>query len=291
MYKKITILCLCLFLFTTAANSEEIAAMCAQPYDMSWKGTKLLTNVTGMTFLSQAIANSIVKKELRKSMGSKDFKVKMKSFSAKDLADGRFKSLNITGKNLNLDGVYLSEFEASTICDFNYVKATTKSIKFKENFGINYSMKVSNEDLKKTVLSKDYLKYLSSFNIKAGSVNILELKNVDVNLKDDKFYFSINMNNTIFNYSVPFNVDVAAKMKIQNGKIKVTEVSWLNKNKTINLSQLTNILNIINPLKYTVNVLDNENAKVELKTLDIHCDKLVMDGTLFIPKNTEESRK
>ncbi|MBR2525910.1 hypothetical protein IKE67_05550 [bacterium] len=291
MIKKLAILFLCLFTFSLNVNASEISSMCAQPHDLSWTGTKILTNVTGMTFLSQAIANSIVKKELRKSMGSKDFKVKMKSFSAKDLADGRFKSLDINGKNLNLDGIYLSEFSASTICDFNYVKATTKTVSFKENFGMNYSMKLTEADLKKTILSENYIKLLKSINLKMGDINLLELKNVDVNLKDDKFLFALNLQNTVFNYSIPFNINAAAKMKVQNGQIQASEITMLNKNKTVNLTQITNIINMINPLKFTANILDNSNAQVAIKTLDIKGDKLTLDGTLFIPKNTEESRK
>lgn len=290
MFKKIMLLFMCILIFSAYTEASEQSLACAQPYDMSWTGTKVLTNITGMTFLSQAIANSIVKKELRKSMGSKDFKVKMKSFSAKDLADGRFKSLNIDGKNLNLEGIYLSEFSASTICDFNYIKATTKSIQFKENFGLNYSMKITEDDLKKTLLSENYIKALKSINMKIGDINLLELKNVDLKLKDNKFLFTLNMQNTIFNYSIPFNINASAKMKVKNGQIEASEVSMINSNKTVNLTQVTNIINLINPLKFTANILDNKNAQIAIKTIDIDGKNLVMDGTMFIPKDTVENR-
>ena len=290
MFKKIMLLFMCILIFSAYTEASEQSLACAQPYDMSWTGTKVLTNITGMTFLSQAIANSIVKKELRKSMGSKDFKVKMKSFSAKDLAGGRFKSLNIDGKNLNLEGIYLSEFSASTICDFNYIKATTKSIQFKENFGLNYSMKITEDDLKKTLLSENYIKALKSINMKIGDINLLELKNVDLKLKDNKFLFTLNMQNTIFNYSIPFNINASAKMRVKNGQIEASEVSMINSNKTVNLTQVTNIINLINPLKFTANILDNKNAQIAIKTIDIDGKNLVMDGTMFIPKDTVENR-
>lgn len=291
MFKKLIGICLFVVTFSASAFASDLSSMCAAPYDMSWKSTKVLTNVTGMTFLTQAIANSIIKGELKKATGSKGFKANMKSFSANDLAAGRFKSLTITGKNLNLDGVHLSEFNASTICEFNYIKATKKSVKFKENFAMNYSMAISNEDLKKTVLSKDYLSFLHSMNFKMGGVNLFELEDVDVNFKDDKFYFSMKMKNTLFNYTIPFNMDVSSKMKVQNGKIKVSEVKLENLNQKISLTQITNLLNMINPLTFSVDVLDNKNTKLAIKTLDIEKDKLTIDGTLFVPKNTEEVRK
>lgn len=291
MYKKLTSLFISLLFTVSIANASDISAMCAQPYDMSWKGTQILTNITGMTLLSQAVANSIVKKELKNSTGEKNFKVKMKSFSAKDLAAGRFKSLNISGKDLNFDGVYLTNFSASTICDFNYIQANKNSVKFKENFAMNYSMTVSDNDLRKTVISEDYLKFLKSLNLKFGGLSLLELENVDVKLQNDKLVYSLKMNNSMFNYNIPFNIDVSAKMKVQNGQIKATEVALANKNQKLNLTQVTNLLNMINPLNFTVNVLDNANTQVALKNLDIQGDKLILDGTLFVPKNTEESRK
>ena len=291
MIKKILGIALSLFLSTTCCFASDLSDMCAQPYDLSMKGTRFLSAVTGMNTLSQAIANSIIKKELKKSTGTKGFKVKMKSYSAKDLASGRFKSLKISGKDLNFDGVYVSNFDAETICGFNYVSLNKNSIKFKENFAMNYSMTITDEDLHKTVLSTDYLNFLHSLNVKIGSFNLLELEYLDAKFKDDKLLFSMNMNNKMFNYSIPLYIGASAKISVKNGKIILSQVHLENLNKKINLTQLTNLLNKINPLTYTVDVLDNKNSKVAIKTLNIKEDKLILDGTLFVPKNTDEKRK
>lgn len=291
MIKKILVICVCLTMAVTSANAKDLSIYCAEPHNMSLKSTRFLSTITGFTPLSQAIANSIVKKELAKSTGSKGFKVKMKSFSANDLMAGRFKSLDISGNNLNFDGVYVTKFNASTVCDFNYVKATPKTVTFVDNFPMTYSMTITDSDLKKTVLSKDYLTFLKSLNVKFGGLSLLELKDVDVNLKDDKFHFVLKMNNKMFNYNVPLNMNLSAKMKIQNGKIKVTEVASEGLNQKLNLTQLTNLLNLINPLNFTVDVLGNSHSKLALNNLDIKGNKLVLDGSIFIPKSTSEDHK
>ena len=166
MIKKLIALLTTIMLTSSITFADDLTQFCAQPYDMSMKGTKFLTAITGMNFLSRAIANSVVKSELKKSTGAKGFKVKMNSFSAKDLAAGRFRGLDISGDNLDFDGVYVTQFNANTVCDFNYVKATTKDIKFKENFIMKYNMTISDVDLRKTLLSKNYLTFLNSLNIK-----------------------------------------------------------------------------------------------------------------------------
>lgn len=291
MFKKSFLSLVLISALSLSASASDMSTYCASPHDLSLKGTQILTNVTGMTLLTQAVANSIVKSELKKSTGANGFKVKMKSFSAKDLVDGRFKSLNITGKNLNFDGVYVSEFNANTVCNFNYIKATKKNVYFKDNFVMNYNMTVSDSDLRKTVLSKDYLSVLKSLNLKTYGLNLFELKDVDVKLKNDKFYFTLKMNNKIFNMSLPLNVELSTKMIVENNKIKVSEVAFENLNQKINLSQVTNLLNLINPLNFTVDVMGNKNTKLSLNDFVIKGDKINLSGTVFVPKNAVDTLK
>ena len=290
MIKKLIALLTTIMLTSSITFADDLTQFCAQPYDVSMKGTKFLTAITGMNFLSRAIANSVVKSELKKSTGAKGFKVKMNSFSAKDLAAGRFRGLDISGDNLDFDGVYVTQFNANTVCDFNYVKATTKDIKFKENFIMKYNMTISDVDLRKTLLSKNYLTFLNSLNIKVGPMNLMELKDVDVKLKADKFYFILKMNNQIFGRNVPVTLNMSSKMKIENGQFKVSEVTFENFNQKISLTQLTNVLNLINPLNFTVDVLNNKNTKLALNNFDIKGNKIMLDGTVFVPKNTEQKK-
>ena len=290
MIKKLIALLTTIMLTSSITFADDLTQFCAQPYDMSMKGTKFLTAITGMNFLSRAIANSVVKSELKKSTGAKGFKVKMNSFSAKDLAAGRFRGLDISGDNLDFDGVYVTQFNANTVCDFNYVKATTKDIKFKENFIMKYNMTISDVDLRKTLLSKNYLTFLNSLNIKVGPMNLMELKDVDVKLKADKFYFILKMNNQIFGRNVPVTLNMSSKMKIENGQFKVSEVTFENFNQKISLTQLTNVLNLRNPLNFTVDVLNNKNTKLALNNFDIKGNKIMLDGTVFVPKNTEQKK-
>lgn len=284
-----------LFIFLLSVNSvkasENWSSYCVQPYDLSLKGTQILTNITGMSFLSRSIANSVIKNELKKASGTNGFKVKMKTYSAKDLLDGRFKSLNITGKNLDIDGLHISNFSADTVCDFNYVKATTKSVTFKDNFIMKYNLDITEDDLRKTVISDDYVKKLKSLNLNILGLNLFELKNVDVKLENNKFYYMLGMNNKIFNKSIPLNLVISANVAIVNGKIKTRHITLENFNtKLISISQASKLLNLINPLSFTINIAGNSNSKITLSNMIIQDKKIILDGILFIPKNTEEKR-
>ncbi len=285
MKQKILIITLFLLILGQVSFAQDLSAYCAQPHDLSLKTTRFLSNATGTTAISQNIANALIKRELRNSAGMKGLKVKIKSFSANDLLAGRFKSLTLNGSNLDFNGVHVSKFSAKTICDFNNIRATGNPIIFRDNFAMQYDIAISSDDLKKTVKSPTYQALLSMINVKTAGINLFNIKDVDVSFKEDKFVFGLKMDNNVFGYSMPVAMDVATKLLVQNGKIKVTELSLDNSNHKINLSNLTKVLNVINPLSFSTDILGNEGTKVSVDNLKIERSKLHLDGTLFVPKS------
>ena len=45
------------------------------------------------------------------------------------------------------------------------------------------------------------------------------------------------------------------------------------------------ILNYLNPLDFSVNILDNKDAKVSVENVDIRNNAIVADGVVVIPKD------
>ena len=107
---------------------------------------------------------------------------------------------------------------------------------------MKYNMIISDVDLRKTLLYKNYLTFLNSLNVKVGALNLMELKDVNVKLKGDKFYFTLKMKNQIFGRNIPVNLNLSSKMKIENGQFKASEVTLENLNQKVRLTQLTNVL-------------------------------------------------
>ena len=100
------------------AADTNYAKLCpVNPYKSQITPSK----VTGMNWLTEKIAQGIIKHELKKETKGK-FKVVIKSRSTTDLLNGKFNYLSMTGKNLNLDGSHISKFTSTTVCDFNSVK-------------------------------------------------------------------------------------------------------------------------------------------------------------------------
>ena len=127
----------------TAGSSVEAASSyyCAAPYDLSSKPARMFTKVTGANFMSEKIAERILKSEVTKNADGK-FKVGVDSFSLSDLTAGRFKGMQIHGENVVADGVYFSTMDLKTLCDFNYIvydKKNSTAI-FKEDFPLFFGV-------------------------------------------------------------------------------------------------------------------------------------------------------
>lgn len=285
MKKLVLLLGLIFFTAGQAFAICDYTSMCAQPYDLSSKSAQITSNITGMTFLTEKIAQSFIKSALKKETKEK-FKVEMKSFSANDLMHGRFKSLKISGKNLEIEGVYLTSLNVQTLCDFNYVELNLnkKSIKFKENMIMGFSTEISDKDLRKTVQSTGYLEMLNKINLSSMGITFFKVSGADVQIKNNKLYFTINVTSPLS--AIPISVIVRSDIKVEEGKIVLTRFDLVNPFTVIDLSKAAYILNALNPLTFSTNILNNKNSKMRVQSVDIIGDKILIKGTVFIPKNT-----
>lgn len=283
--KKLVLLLGLMFLTSTQAFALcDYSLMCSpEAYDLSSKSGQVLSKVSGMTFLTEKIAGAIIKKELKKATKEK-FKVEMKSFSASDLAHGRFKSLKISGKNLDIDGVYLTSFEAKTLCDFNYVDLSNKSIKFKENMVMGFSMEISDTDLRKTMQSSGYIDMFNKVNVSGLGITFFKLSGADVQIKNDKIYFTIKVTTPMS--AIPMPVVLSYDVKVQDGRIEAAKIALVNVYSVMDLTKAASILNLLNPLTFTTEILNNQVSKISIKDVDIRGDRIFVKGDILIPKNT-----
>lgn len=285
--KKLVLILGLLFITSsqTMAVCVDYSNMCApKAYDLTSRGGQIASKITGMTFLSEKIAQAIIKKELKKATKEK-FKVQMDAYSAFDLAHGRFKSLKLTGKNLDLDGVYLTSLEAQTLCGFNYIQLDKKNIKFKENMVMGYKVEISNNDLQKTVKSTGYLDMLNKIKLSAMGITFFKLDGADVKIKNNKLQFTINLTSPLISVnSVP--IVVRSDVKVEDGSIVLTKIDLANLYTIIDLSRLTYLLNALNPLTFSMDVLNNKESKMKVQDVDIINDKIIVKGSIFVPKNS-----
>lgn len=285
--KKI-ILSFVLLLAVQGVQAQDCSTLkCPAPYDLTSGFSRGMSTVTGQKFLSEKIGEKLVKKAIKKNITSGDIKVNLDAYSVRDLKAGRFKSLEINGKNVDIQGVYISSFNTKTLCNFNYI-ANDKRGNYivKEDIPASFNAIITEEDLNKTMLSSDYKRMIDDINSIGGNLNIFQITSTNIKLKNDKMYY-------VLKYSMPFvrktkELVITANLKVENGQIELANTSFLNNSMALDVDKLSKLINYINPLDFSAKILENKDAKFNIETVNISNGKITIDGNMTILKDKEQ---
>lgn len=285
--KKI-ILSFVLLLAVQGVQAQDCSTLkCPAPYDLTSGFSRGMSTVTGQKFLSEKIGEKLVKKAIKKNITSGDIKVNLDAYSVRDLKAGRFKSLEINGKSVDIQGVYISSFNAKTLCNFNYI-ANDKRGNYivKEDIPASFNAIITEEDLNKTMLSSDYKRMIDDINSIGGNLNIFQITSTNIKLKNDKMYY-------VLKYSMPFvrktkELVITANLKVENGQIELANTSFLNNSMALDVDKLSKLINYINPLDFSAKILENKDAKFNIETVNISNGKITIDGNMTILKDKEQ---
>ena len=285
--KKI-ILSFVLLLAVQGVQAQDCSTLkCPAPYDLTSGFSRGMSTVTGQKFLSEKIGEKLVKKAIKKNITSGDIKVNLDAYSVRDLKAGRFKYLEINGKNVDIKGVYISSFNAKTLCNFNYIANDKKgNYIVKEDIPASFNAIITEEDLNKTMLSSDYKRMIDDINSIGGNLNIFQITSTNIKLKNDKMYY-------VLKYSMPFvrktkELVITANLKVENGQIELANTSFLNNSMALDVDKLSKLINYINPLDFSAKILENKDAKFNIETVNISNGKITIDGNMTILKDKEQ---
>lgn len=284
MKKALLLICLFVFFSVPAFAICDYLDFCPQDaYDLSSEKTQTISRRIGATFLAEKIAQEKIKKQL-KQITKQKLDVSVKTYSFMDLIHGRFKSITISGKNLNINGVYLTSLELKTLCDFNYVKFDKNSVTFKENMILSFFTTISDEDLMKTMKSTGYLDKLNCVNVRGCGITFFQLSGADVNIKNNKLNFKVRVTSQLL-LNEPLDMDMSTGLKAENGRLVLEKVDLGHLAKGVDLSKIANRMNKMNPLTFSLEVLENKNTKMCIKDVKIIENKVIVSGNIFIPKS------
>lgn len=270
-----------------AANTSAFAGCeynCVEPYNMNTKFRTVMSGVSGLNLTSEKAAQRILKREISKVAENDLLKVKLESYSAKDLKNGIFKSLSVKGENININDIYLSNLEMNTLCDFNYIKQSNDDIVFMEDFPMSFNITVSESDINNTIEATRYQKIINDLNNLANSYGVgIKITSSRIAIKANKLYYVLGI-------SIPFvrneqKLVINSDLRVKNGKIDFTNTKLVSNSFRLDLKKVDFILNYLNPFDFSVNILDNKDAKVSVNNVDIKNNVVVADGVVVIPKD------
>jgi hypothetical protein len=161
--KKIILLLGMLFMACGSAFAQ-CEYECVAPYNLNNKARAVISTVTGANWLVENRLESILKKEVLKIASADNLKIKVDSYSPKDLKNGIFKSMEVKGNNVVLNDVYLDTLDLKTLCDFNYIRQSGKEIVFVEAMPLSFDLTMSDSNINKTIKNDKYKKIVKDLN-------------------------------------------------------------------------------------------------------------------------------
>ncbi len=286
MKKIIFTLALLLTASQMCMAKECETSCCPAPYDLTSGFSRFVSTATGQNFIAEKVGESLVKKAIKKNIVSGKVSAKLDSYSTRDLKAGRFKSLEITGKDVDVEGIYISYFNAKTLCNFNYIAPSgDNNYIVKENIPIAFNTEITEDDLNKTMNSSDYKRLIDDINNIGGSLNIFQIISTSVKLKNGKMYY-------IVRYAMPFvrkskEVVISSDINVENGKIVLANTNFVRNNSLMDIDKFSSILNYINPLDFSAKILENKDANFSIKNVKISDQKINIDGIITVLKDKE----
>lgn len=256
--------------------------ICPAPYDLTSGASRTFSNITGQNFIAEQVAQNLIKKAVKKNLNKGDIKADLKSFSVRDLKAGRFKSIEIFGKNVISQGIYITSFNAKTLCDFNYIQEKKDGdIFIKENIPMSLDIVITEDDLNNTMNSSNYKRFMDDINNTLPDFFRVEASSVK--LKNDKLYY-------VLKYSVPFmqkskEVVLYSSVKVENGRIALKDTKLLEGYGGLN--KLASLLNYVNPLDFSAKILENKKAKFNIQNIKISDKKININGIITLLKDKE----
>lgn len=279
--KKFIILLGAMIMTSGNVFAQNCEFMCPQnPY----AGSYSFSNIVGTNYTAEKIANAIIKKQiLKESTGN--YRVNLQSYNVASLKKGIFKSLEIIGEDTLTDEIYISYLKFKTLCDYNYIEVNDreKTITFKENFGMAYALQFTEDDLNKTMKSSMYNQMVRKVNSIGNSSKLFNISSTSVKIMDDKLIYMMKVSVPLFNMKQ--DVAVQTDLKVRNGEIVVKEANLITEHFKVDVNKLALLINYLNPLDFSMNLMKNKDANMQVKEISIKNSKVNVSGLVTVDKD------
>lgn len=284
-FKWLAILAVFTFIFSPAAayTSECDTSMCAAVPKINGPISSTLSKISGMNFLISTTLESQVRKQLNKALDG-DFKVNIEPFGAKSMLSGKFKKITAHSDSASVDGFFLSNIQAESLCGYNHFIYKNGEVYTNENFLMGFRADITSNDLQKIVSTPQYTKLLNSMNMNVGNITMLKIFDPKAEIKNNKLFFSIRYFAPLA-MKEPKTISTEMGLYVRDGQIMFSEISVNPMLPSMKMNTLLPILNKLNPFTYKANIMNNSKSIIKIQDVDFVDNKIIIKGLVIVPKN------
>ncbi len=280
--KKVLLLLGVIVLFGGACHASNLVDFkCgSNPYSESFSYSNLL----GTNFISEKIANAVLKKAILKDSKGK-YKVNLQSYNVTSLKKGIFKSLEIEGTDTVTDDIYASNVKFKTLCDYNYIETDNKNktTTFKEPFGMTFVIGFSANDLNKTMQGKKYSEIIRKANNIGNSSKLFNITGSSAKISENKLYYTMEIKMPLLNKKQKLTIETSVKAR--SGEIMLCDTNLVTESFSVDISKLDRIINYLNPLQFSMELFENKGADVNIQDVTIKNNIINVSGFVTVEKD------
>lgn len=274
MKKVLLLLALIIFSGSCGFASD----ICQTGYDLTSGWSRFASRVSGSNYLHKTMLEKYLENEAGKYVDGK-IKVKIDSFSTADLKDGKFKNLSATAENLVYEGVSASKITLNSVCLFNQIAKTEDSkIRFLTDFPANVTVELSADDLNRLTSTTDFKKAIKAVN--QNTLGFLRIESLNFEVKENKLWYN-------FQFSTPFSpkiqtAKIGTEVYLSGGDVNISSSETSSKPTILSILNMSGALNYVNPLDFSLKILENSIAQVN--EVSIENDKIILKAFVNIKK-------
>lgn len=228
---------------------------------------------------AECLAEKIIKKSLKKETGA-DFKVKFEGYTLSSMKQGIFKYLEISGKDIIVEDIHLPYVCFKTVSDYNWIDPTKNPPAMKSDMTFAYNLKLSEQSMNEALKNKEYQKTIQKVNKRAYPLFVIN--DVRIRIKHDKIHIIMGYNFPISPAKKDKTFMVSTKFKVDNGKILASEVGIDNAYGHLSLEKVTNLINLLDPLSFTLDLMNTRKCNGKIENISIVDNMVQVDGKIFV---------
>lgn len=232
-----------------------------------------------MKFMAEAAAKTAIKKAVKKEAPGR-YKIKFKSYTLSSLKKGIFKYFELQGRNVVLNGVELPYINLKSVTDYNWIDYNQKPIVFKSDMTFEYVIHMSEKSVNDALETEEYKKILRKINKRAYPM--FSLSEVEVKIENNKLRIIMSYNFPLSPRETDRTFVVTSGLNVVNNEILPRELAYDKTYGNIPLKKIYNLISLLNPLSFTMKLIENKKSDVKIEKISIEDDIIIINGRIYV---------
>jgi len=266
-----------LILFAIALLTFNAAFAATDKYSKEYLQSKNHFSIT--KGFAERVAEKAIKKALKKETGA-NFDVKVDAYNTSSLKKGIFKNVELTGNDVFINDIPVEYINIKSLTDYNYIDYTQNPIVYMSDMEYAYELKLSDEAINATLKDKQYQTIINTVNRYAGSM--FTITGVRSKFVDNKCYLIMDYNLPILKLKKDKSFVAATDFEVINGRIKAKNVHIDTSYGNLGLNKVANLINLLNPLEFTLDLLDDNNYKGNIENINFVDNLIKINGKISV---------